>query len=99
MASLVVGNPDFDTVRETDLVLETEVVLETVLVNGLVVAIPEIVLETEVDLVNGLVVGIPDLDLVTLGDLVLETLILYVLVDIRVVANAETLGVLETDMV
>jgi hypothetical protein len=99
VASLVVGNPDFDTVRETDLVRETEVVRETVLVNGIVVAIPEIVRETEVDLVNGLVVAIPDLDLVTLGDLDLETLILYVLVDIRVVAGADRLGVLETDMV
>jgi hypothetical protein len=90
---LVVG------IADLDLVLETEVVRETVLVNGLVVAIPEIVRETEVDLVNGLVVGIADLDLVTLGDLDLETLILYVLVDMRVVANADRLGVLDTDMV
>jgi hypothetical protein len=58
-------------------------------VNGLVVAIAEIVRETEVDLVNGLVVGIADLDLVILGDLDLETLILYVLVDTRVVACAD----------
>jgi hypothetical protein len=58
-------------------------------VNGLVVAIAEIVRETEVDLVNGIVVGIADLDLVTLGDLDLETLILYVLVDTRVVAGAD----------
>lgn len=67
--------------------------------NGLVVGMPEIVRETEVDLVNGLVVGIPDFDLVTVGDLDLETVMLYVLVDMRVVASGDRLGVLVTEIV
>ena len=74
VASLVVGNADFDLVRET------EVVRETVLVNGIVV-------------------GIPVFDLVRVGDLVLETVILVVLVDKRVVAKADRLGVLVTEIV
>jgi hypothetical protein len=77
-----------------------EIVRETLpdLVNGCVVGIPEIVRVTEVDLVNGWVVGIPVFVIVTVGDLVLETVILYVLVDMRVVANADPLGVLVTEI-
>ena len=63
------------------------------------VGIPEIVRVTLPDLVNGLVVGIPDFDLVIVGDLVLETVILYVLVDMRVVASGDKLGVLVTEIV
>ena len=43
--------------------------------------------------------GIPDFVIVTVGDLDLETVMLYVLVDTRVVASADRLGVLLTDMV
>ena len=43
--------------------------------------------------------GIPDFVIVTVGDLVLETVILYVLVDTRVVASADRLVVLVTEIV
>lgn len=48
---------------------------------------------------KGKVVGIPERVTEIVGDLVLETVILYVLVDKRVVASADGDGVLETDMV
>ena len=100
------GIPEIVRVTEPDLVngcvvgiAVFDIDLVPDLVNGWVVGTPEIVRVTEPDLVNGCVVGIPDFDLVTVGDIVLETVILYVLVDTRVVASADRLVVLVTEIV